>query len=65
MAFNVPPWRADGLEYLDPASLSFCRRWAQRSQVVRRHPVWRFGTRLYWARLIDERRLACSRLAGQ
>jgi hypothetical protein len=63
-AFNVPSWRADGLEYLDSTSLGFRRRWAQRSLVVRRHPVWRFATRLLWTRLADELRLALARLLG-
>lgn len=63
-AFNVPPWRADGLEYLDPATLDRRRRWAQRSLVVRRQPIWRFATRLLWTRLADELRLAWARRLG-
>lgn len=56
-AFNVPSWRADGLEYLDPVTLDRRRRWARRSLVVRRQPMWRFATRLFWTRLADELRL--------
>lgn len=56
-AFNVPAWRADGLEYLDPTTLDRRRRWSQRSLVVRRHPIWRFATQLFWTRLTDELRL--------
>lgn len=53
-AFNVPQWRANGLEYLDGATLSFVQRLAKRTLVVRRLPLWRFVTNLVWGRLLDE-----------
>ena len=53
-AFNVPQWRANGLGYLDRATLLFVQRLAKRTLVLRRLPLWRFVTQLLWGRIFDE-----------
>jgi SAM-dependent methyltransferase len=53
-AFNVPTWRANGLEYVDYDSLSLSQSLAKRTIFLRRRPVWRFLTGLVWGRLFDE-----------
>ena len=64
-AFNVPYWRANGLEYLNEDQLTVTQRVAKRTLIIRRLPVWRFLTDLLWRRIYDEYRLWRSTIVGR
>lgn len=60
-AFNVPKWRASGLEYIDSSKLPLISKVNKLTLKIRNTLLWRFLTSLLWTRIYDEVRLFFSR----